>query len=167
MASLTANLALNMTLTYTKTTDLGTVPYTLNLGRGKTFTNGTGANKAEVLFDDQRTLADGASETLDLRDGTLTDALGVAVTMDILRALYIKNGSTDAGLLIGGAVATPVALFGDSATDILTLPPGGEFLFIAPNATGIDLTTNADLKLAHNGVGSSTLTYDIIVVGED
>ncbi len=165
--ALTANFALNMTLTYTKTTDLGTVPYTLNLGRGRTFTNGTGANKADVLFDDQRTLGDGANETLDLHDGTLTDALGVAVTLDILRALYIKNGSADANLLIGGAVGTQVALFGDAATDILKLPPGGEFLFIAPNATGVDVTTNADLKLAHDGTGTSTLTYDIIVVGEN
>jgi hypothetical protein len=164
--ALTANFALNMTLTYTKTTDLGTVPYTLNLGRGKTFTNGTGANKAQVLFDDQRTLADGANETIDLRDGTLTDALGVAVTIDILRALYIKNGSTDASLLIGGAAGTQLGLFND-VTDVLKLPPGGEFLFIAPDATGVDLTTNADLKLAHDGTGTSTLTYDIIVVGED
>ena len=165
--ALTANCEVKMTLSYTKTTDLGTVPYVLNLGRGRTFTNGTGANKADVLFDDQRTLADGADETLDLRDGTLTDTLGVALTMDILRYLYIKNGSTDANLLIGGAAATPIGLFADAASDILSLPPGGEFVFFAPNATGIDLTTNAHLKLAHSGVGTSTLTYDIIAVGED
>lgn len=165
--ALTANLALNMLLTYTKATDLGTVPYTLNLGRGKTLTNGTGANKADVLFDDQRTLADGANETLDFHDGTLTDSLGVALTMDILRALYIKNGSADAGLIIGAAAGTQLGLFGTIATDTLIIKPGGEFLWIAPDATGLDVTTNSDLKLTHDGTGTSTLTYDIIVVGED
>lgn len=164
--ALTAQLDLTMNLTYTAAKDLSTVTDTISLSRGKTFTNGTGANKANVLFHDQRTLADGANETIDLQDGTLTDTLGTALTMDILRAIYIKNNSTDASLLIGGAVATQLGLFADTS-DILTLPPGGEFFMTAPDATGIDTTTNSDLKLEHNGTGTSSLTYDIIVVGED
>ncbi|MGD8499091.1 MAG: hypothetical protein PVJ86_00495 [Phycisphaerales bacterium] len=164
--ALTAKMDLNLNLTYTATKDLGTVTHTIALSRGKTYTNGTGANKAEIVFDDNRTLADAASETLDFQDGSLTDSLGTAVTIDIVRAVYIKNNSTEASLLVGGAVATVFGLFADD-TDILKLRPGGEFFCTAPDATGIDITTNSDLKLEHDGTGTSSLTYDIIVVGED
>ena len=163
---LTAKWDMNFNCTYTGSKDLADPTHQLTLDRGMTLTAGTGANKGDVMYDDQRTLADGANETLDLHDGTLTDSLGQAVTFDIVRGIYIKNNSTDASLLVGGAAATQVGLFADGS-DILTLPPGGDFRMTAPNATGIDVTTNAHLKFEHNGTGTSTLTYDIIIVGED
>lgn len=165
--ALTAKMDLPLNLTYTAAKDLGTATHQITQSRGLTFTNGTGANKADVMFDDKRTLADSASEELDLQDGSLTDSLGTALTMDILRAIYIKNTSTDATLQIGGAAATQLAIFADPASDILELPPGGEFFYTAPNAAGIDTTTNAHLKLADDGSGAAGLDYEIIVVGED
>jgi hypothetical protein len=128
---------------------------------------GTGANKVDVCWDsDDRALADSASETLDLRDGTLTDRLGQSVTMDILRGLAIRNNGTDSSLLVGGAAATQLGLF-SGADDVLRIPPGGVFLFTSPDATGLDLTTNAHLKIADSGEGAAGTTYDIVLVGED
>ena len=164
--ALTAKMILDINIAYTSAKDLATASHQISLPRGLTLTNGTGANKGDVCFDDSRTLADGANETIDLHDGTLTDSLGNAVTFDILRGIYVKNNSSDASLYIGGAAATQLGLFADTS-DKLKLPPGGEFLFTAPDATGVDVTTNADLKFEHDGTGSSTLTYDIIVLGED
>ena len=138
----------------------------VNATRGLTFQDGTGANQADTLWRDERTLADGASEELDLNDGSLTDAFGDAVTIDTLKAIYIKNNSSDANLLVGGAAANAIELFADS-TDIKKVRPGGDFLDISPDINGIDLTTNPKLKIAHDGTGTSSLTYDIIVVGVD
>jgi hypothetical protein len=166
MASLAAKFGINININYTGTPDIGSTGHVVHETLGMTLTDGTGANKGDVCFDDYRTLADGANETLDLHDGSLTDPLGTALTMDIMRGLYIKNTSTDASLLIGGAAATQLGLFAD-VSDILTLPPGGEFVFTAPDATGVDVTTNADLKLEHNGTGTSSMIYHIVVVGED
>jgi len=49
----------------------------------------------------------------------------------------------------------------------MKLPPGGKFLWTAPNADGLTITTNKNLKLAHDGTGSSTLTYNIVAIGID
>ena len=159
-------ITLSLNIMHTKASDLNTLKDEIVLSRGLTLANGTGANQADTVFHDNRTLADGANETLDLNDGTLSDQFGDAVTLDILKTIYIKNNSSDASLLIGGAAATQLGLFADG-TDILTLRPGGEFFMTAADANGIDTTTNPDLKMAHNGTGTSSLTYDIIVIGVD
>lgn len=164
--SLTAKLNILLNITHTKDLDLNTLRDAINLTKGVSLANGTGANQADAIFHDSRTLADGANETIDLHDGSLEDAFGDALTLDKLKAIYIKNNSSDAYLHIGGAAATQLGLFND-VSDILKLPPGGEFLMTAPDANGIDVSTNSDLKLAHDGTGSSSLTYDIIAVGVD
>ena len=161
-----AQVLINIKATLTNSLDLATSASTLNTSRGPTLANGTGANQVNMVFHDQRTLADAANETLDLNDGSLTDALGVALTLETLKVLYIKNTSVDANLLIGGAGANSIGLFGD-VSDIISLPPGGELLITAPDATGIDISTNSDLKLEHDGTGSSNLVYDIIALGVD
>jgi hypothetical protein len=164
--ALSTRILIKLNISLVDAENMGTRRHDINENRGITLTDGTGANKADTLWDDVRTLTDAASEELDLQDGTLTDSLGNAVTMDILRGLYIKNTSTDASLLIGGAAATQLGLFANGS-DILTLPPGGEFVYTAPDVNGLDTTTNPHLKLAHNGVGTSDLIYHIVAVGED
>jgi hypothetical protein len=164
--SLTANLNLLLNITHTKDLDLNTLRDAVNISRGVSLANGTGANQADAVWHDNRTLADAANETIDLRDGTLINAFGDTLTLTKLKALYIKNNSADANLLIGGAAGTQLGLFND-VTDILKLRPGGELFVTAPGASGIDTSVNGDLKLAHDGTGSSSLTYDIVVVGVD
>jgi len=162
--SLIANLSLCINWTLTKVLDLSSPRDAQNLVRGPTFANGTGANQADAIWHDVRTLADAGNETLDLT--AQTDPLGTAITMTKLKALYIKNKSADAGLIVGAAVATPVAIL-VGATDTLKIPPGGEFLWTAPNADGLTITTNKNLKVAHDGTGNSSLDYEIIAVGVD
>ena len=162
--SLTAKINIILNIVHETSLDLNTPKDSISLTRGKAFTNGTGANQCDTIFHDNRTLADGANETLVFNDSSLTDAFGAGVAIDEFKALYIKNNSTDANLEVGGAAATQIGLFKDTS-DILVIKPGGEFLYIAPDASGLDVTTNSSLKVAHDGTGSSSLTYDIIAVG--
>jgi len=164
--TLSGKFGLELVATDDRSEELSRLVDYLALSRGKTFSEGEGANQIDMVFHDQRDLDDGANETLDFHDGSLTNKVGISITMDKLKALYIKNGSTEASLIVGGAAATQVGLFAD-ASDKLVLPPGGEFAFIAPGASGVDISTNSDLKLEHDGTGSSSLTYDIIVFGVD
>jgi len=164
--SLSGKFGLSLVATDDSTDELSRLVDYLNLSRGVTFSEGEGANQIDMVFHDQRTLVDGANETLDIHDGSLTNKVGVPITMDKLKALYIKNGSTEAGLIIGGAAADQLGLFSD-VSDKLVLPPGGEFLIIAPGASGIDCSSNSDLKLEHDGTGSSSLIYDIVIFGVD
>jgi hypothetical protein len=145
--------------------ELSTLLETLSLARGQNFAEGELTEEVNLIFDDSRTLSDGANEVLNLHNGSLTNKLNQAITMDILKAIYIKNTSVDAGLIVGGGT-TPVPLFSD-ASDKVIVKPGGTLLLIAPNVVGWDITANCLLKLEHDGVGSSTLTYELVVAGVD
>ncbi len=166
--ALTAKMIMNILMDYTSTKDLGTASYPLQFSGGITLVSGTGANKGTTLFDITYTLANAAgTQTIQLADGSLTDSLGDAVSFDIVRGLYIKNNSVDATCIVGAAAATPLAIFGTPATDTMLVLPLGELFWAAPNAAGLDVTTNEDLKILHNGDGSDTMDVDLVIVGEN
>lgn len=158
-----AKFQININALLTVARDLGNGSYPIDVPRGCTLTDGTGDNQCDGMFDDQRSLADGLDETLDLGDGSLEDGLGQVVTLAALKILYIKNNSSDASLLVGGAAANAIGLFSDPS-DVAVILPGGERYISAP-LSGVDISSDAHLKLAHNGDGTSALVYDIIAVG--
>lgn len=134
------------------------------------YTTGTGANKANQHWHDDRSLSSGANDDLDLAGG-LTDIFGTTVTFTIVKAIYIKNKSTTDALRVGGGGAnewvgatTPFLATGDK----LVIPPSGELLLQCPTAAGWPVTAgSADvLRLTHPGTTSAALTYDIFILGE-
>lgn len=132
------------------------------------WTYGTGAGAVNVIYADTITLADGANTTLDLyASETLLDIFNRALTMTALKFLYIKNNSADATLLVGGGVANDIGIWADTS-DITKIPPGGDaILWNDPSAAGLDITTNKNLKLEHDGIGSSSMDVDVIAMGLD
>lgn len=165
--SLVTSITLNIAATYAGSPDLSTLRDVLAQNYNIALATGTGANQADVIFHDQRTLADGANEVLDLyASGALLDPLGVALTIETLKALFIYNQSADAALLIGGGASNDIGIMADTS-DKLVLKPGGKFIWTAPDATGLDITTDKNLKLEHDGTGTDTLTYDIVAIGVD
>lgn len=165
--ALSTVITINIATSFTGSPDLGTLTKKLSENWNITLTSGTGANQANMIFDDERTLADGANETLDLyASGSLLDAFGNALTIETLKLLCLYNQSSDASLLIGGGASLDLGILADTS-DQIVLPPGGKFIWSAPDATGLDITTNKNLYLAHNGTGTSTLTYDIVAIGVD
>lgn len=128
---------------------------------------GTGANQANIVYAETHTLADGANSTLDLyASGSLVDIFGAALTLSALKILYIKNNSSDATLKVGGGASNDLDIFADTS-DKLLIKPGGTFIWVCPTAAGLDITTNKNLKLEHDGTGSSTMDVDVIAIGED
>ena len=162
---LTAKLPISLNITNTKDLDLNTVRDVLDSAIGISFTDGTAADQAEILWHDQRS-TDDTGETLDLyASGTIVDAFGDALTLTKLKVLIIKNTHATLSLWAGAAATTQIALFGDPASDKLLLPPGGIFLFTAPGLAGVDTATNKSLKIACTT--AATVTYDIYVIGVD
>jgi len=165
--SLASSIKLAFNCRFTTARDLSTTVDPLNIDRSITWTDGDAADKADMIFHDTRSLADGANEELDLyASGSLTDPHGGALTIEKLKLVYLYNTSSDATLLVGAATANQVNLFSDGS-DILEIPPGGKFLWTAPGAAGLDVTTDKFLKLEHDGTGSSALEYEIILIGCD
>ena len=148
-----------------KSLDIGSVDYPANWSPAYSFDNGTGAGQANMLFTDERTLSASASEDLDLAGG-ITDAFGDTITFTKIKAIIIQAaaGNTN-NVLVGGAAAAIAGLFGDVA-DVQVIRPGGLYMIVAPDATGIAVAagTADDLKIA-NSAGSSSVTYKIAVLG--
>jgi hypothetical protein len=164
---LSATLAISAFAELSQAIDLGTGRVPQALSRSVQLTTGTTAGKADKVFSDRRTLAASASEDLDLA-GVLLDAFGAAITFVKVKGLFIAAAEDNANnVVVGAAAATPwAALLG--ATGTVALRPGAACGFLAgpADATGYAVTAGtADLLKVANSGGSTSVTYDIVIVG--
>lgn len=166
--ALTSSISLQLNAVQSSALDLGTVTYPLTYKQLFDWANGTGADQAQAIFTDTRTLAASTAEDMDL-NAALTDALGASFVLTKLKCLIIKAAAGNTNdVVIGGAPTntfTLAGLFAD-ATDKINVKPGGMFMWVAPNASGIAVAAgSADtIKIANSSSGSS-VTYDIIAIG--
>jgi len=130
----------------------------------KDFANGSGANQANVIWSDRRTLTASTTEDLDFAGGGLLDAFGAAIAPTKIRLVYIASSSANAQnlTLFGDTASIPIL---NTAATTYTLQPGGVFLGMWPATAGLTVTaTTADIIQVANGAGVS-VTYDIVVLG--
>lgn len=124
------------------------------------FTDGAGADQANVLYQGQISLSGGAYN-LDL-NGVLTDSYGTMVSLVRVKGILVKNNSTSNTMTFGAAGSNPwVGLLNSTGT--FTLPAGAFALFATPDATGFTVVagTGDILKVA----GTGTDTFTVIVLG--
>lgn len=156
----------SITATLKNTQDLGTASFPLSVASSYAFANGTGANAANEVISDTRTLAASASADYDL-SGVQTDAFGTVVAFTKIKALMIKAAATNTNdVVVGGAALNgAISFFGD-ATDKIKVKPGGMLMLVAPDANGYAITAGtADLLTIANSAGTTGVTYDIVVIG--
>lgn len=167
----TGKITVTVNLTQTNALDLSTPTDSVSKTYTRTITDGTAADQCDLIWHDQRSLTNGATESLDLNGGTLNGAFG-AITFDKVKGILIANTSTENGLKIGGAAANALGLF-DNTSDILILPAASAtnkpsiLLWESPAAAGLAVTTNDELKIASTGTTTNTVTYEVLVWGED
>ena len=130
------------------------------------FANGTGANQANQMFTDVRTLTASASEDFDL-SGVLVNSLGVTLAFTAIKAFIIQADSTNSNdVVVGGHATAAMASFFSASAHKVKVKPGGMVALIAPDATGYTVTaTTADLLTITNVAGSFSATYKIVVIG--
>lgn len=157
-------IALNMN--FLKEKDLNSIKDIINLSRGITWTSGAGINAVQILWHDTWPLPDGESKVFNLvDDAAFFDHHGDVITFSALKFVYIKNKSADATLLLlGGDTPVPIC---SNLSDIIEIPPGGEFLWTCPTAAGLVLGANKNLKIEHNGDGSDPMPVELVVMGLD
>jgi hypothetical protein len=127
----------------------------------QTYTNGTGANKANEAWQNRISLA-GAPTSLDLTALAKTGAANV--TFSKIKEILVKNRSAVTGQTVKiGGTATPVAIF-DDASDIITIGPGGHFSWSDP-IDGVAITDGVD-DLLQLDPGAATISVDVYLVGE-
>ena len=141
----------------------GSVP--LNYAQRLVLTSGTGANQADLIFHDQRTIAASDNEDLDLA-GTLVDAFGATLTFARIKAvLFAAAAGNTNNVQVTRPATLGVPLF-LAASDGIAVRPGGVFMWAATDATGVAVTAGtADLINVANSGSGTTVTYDVVIVG--
>ena len=167
MATFTGNVNVSVSGTLaSESLDLGTASRTLNKSYRQAFTSGTGANQANQMFADTRTVSGSSNDDLDLA-GVLTDGLGNTITFTSIKAIIINSvtANGDALHITDDGVSGFISWLGATG-DIVKLRPGGSFMITNPEANGYAVTAGtADiLRIANQDAGAAT--YDITIIGE-
>lgn len=127
---------------------------------------GTGANQGDMLWHDARTLSASATENLDFA-GSLSDAFGVTQTFVRINIIMVFARSANTNdVQVQRASSNGLVAF-MAASDGIAIPPGGMILlYFGDDATDCVVTASTgDLLTITNSAGSTSVTYDIAVVG--
>lgn len=162
----TSNLLVEFASTLSSVLDHGTATFPAKLSGSYTLANGTGANQAQTVFSDQRTLAASTAEDLDL-SGTLTDAFGATIAFTKVKAICVKAAAANTNdVEVGGQATNGFSTIFSDASDVVLVKPGGMFALIAPDANGYAVTAGTgDLLQITNGGAGTSVTYDVVIVG--
>jgi hypothetical protein len=133
------------------------------------FTNGSsGANKYDVLFVDKRTLAASTGEDLDLAGSALQSAFGTNIAIaNVVGVIVIAEPTNGDAIVVGNAAANGwFGMFGAAAHKV-NVRPGGVFIDIAPDATGLGAVTAGTGDLLHflNADSGAVATYTVVLLG--
>lgn len=163
--SLTTTIRAAISAAYKGSADFAEPKFDLPFHADIVLKSGTAANKADLMFSDQRSISASSNEELDLAGG-LTDPLGNALTFAKIKAILIRAASGNGGnIVVGGAAANGFTGPFADATDKLNIPAGGAVLLAAPSAGWSVTGGTGDLLKIANDDGAAAGTYDIIVIG--
>ena len=129
----------------------------------KTLTDGATANKADNVWHDRRTITAGANSDLDLNNGSLFNAHGVALALTrvVWFLMRLTAPATGVRLVVGNAAADPwLAWFGAVAH---TEEVRG--ILLKENQIDAWTVSGTSKVLRINNPTGSSITYDIAVVG--
>jgi hypothetical protein len=166
--ALSGTLKVAANFTQTKTPDNTSASAAIAHALSLTFTDGTAAGSADVIWTDTRTLTASSSETLDF-SGSLTNAYGDAAVFADIRGIIVTadSGNTN-NVNVTRATTSPetgLALFLASG-DGIAVRPNGAFLWMCADTTGVPVTpTTADRLTFTNSAGSTSVTYSVTVIG--
>ena len=163
---LTTSVSVSWLSNLTTQLDHGVPGYPLRLDANISLTNGVGLSQADLVWSDQRTLIASATEDLDL-SGVLTNPLGGGLlTFARIKGLFVKAATTNTNNVnVSRPASNGVPIF-LAVSDGIGIPPGGIFVWMAPTAAGIPVTTGTgDLITLTNSAGTTSVVYDIVILG--
>lgn len=167
--SLTSWLSAEIRARYVKPYDQADGTFHPVIGGTTALTSGTGANQADVLWCDTRTLAKASAEALDLAGG-LTDAFGTVLTMARVKGLLVAaDAANTSAISVKSVVTGPATGFSSwlvADGDGVSVRPGGTLLLVAPDATAYAVTAGTgDLLTVANPDADNAATYTIALIG--
>ncbi len=164
----TSSIKLNVNATLSSAVDIGSASQSIAYAKTLSFTDGTGANQINAVWQDSRNVAASTADDIDVAGG-LTDAFGNTLTLTKVKGIivfsYAANGDN---LKIGGDATAALINWVDDATDEIILAPGGMFMIGNPSAAGYAVTaTTGDILQITNVDSGAAADYDIILFGSE
>ena len=149
----------------TSALDLVTVASPIDISDRVDLVSGTGAGAADMQWSDRRTLSASATEDLDLA-GSLTGPLGSTLTFARIKAIYVKAAAGNTNSVQVTRPASNGAPLFMAAGDGISLAAGERFAWWSPTAAGKVVTAaTGDLLTFTNSAGTTSVTYDIVIIG--
>jgi hypothetical protein len=109
--SLSATVKAAVSASYSNALEFGSVVQSLQYNVANSFADGTGADQAQKLWTDQRTLGVSATEDLDLSGGVV-DVFGTSLAFTKVKALVIKAAAGNTNdVVVGGAASNGLDTF--------------------------------------------------------
>ena len=163
--SVTTTIKLSAAISQALALDKGTAAFTPSHVINKTLADGTGADQANQVFSDQRTLAGSANEELDL-SGSLVDAFGNTIAFTKIKAIIISAAAANGGdIQVGGSASNGFDSWVGAAGDLVVVQPDGAFVLVAPGVNGYAVTAGTGDLLKITNTDASPVTYDITIIG--
>lgn len=160
--ALSAQITLNILAHETSSGDLSRTLRATPASYALSLADGTGANQAQVVWSDSRTVTT-TPEDLNLAALPDTrDGAAVVVAFTQVKMVYVRNTHATESLRIGGWAGFG-GFLGLPSTVYMGVPPGGVYLLTNPTAGGWSGGNPCNARFAAD---SGTCTYDIILIGE-
>lgn len=129
-------------------------------------TNGTATGNASQMWSDTRTLTASATEDLDFAGG-VTNVFGVALTFVKIKFVFARASTANTNdVQVTRKATTGFPLFMADG-DGIALTPGEWFCYASPTLGKTVTATTDDTLTFTNSAGSTSVTYDVIVIGTD
>ena len=158
-------VALNVQGLVASSLDLESPQSSLNLSSLFTLTDGSGDSKFQQMFSDTRS-TDQTGETLDLV-GSLKNAFGLTISFSKIKVILVLAAAANTvAIRVGAAATNQFVAWCGSATDYVTIRPGGLMLLVAQDATGYATAGGSTDNLKIVAASTATVSYDIVVLGE-
>lgn len=170
--TLTSTLRASISAVQSAANDYGSPTFTPQMVAEIALADGVLANQANILFTDERTLASGASDALDLA-GVLSNAFGATIASLEVVAIFLINKAANGtanttNLTIGGGTNPVVGYLGGTTPTIGPIRPGGFVMLASPDVAGLCVVTpgTGDILNITNSAGASA-TYQIGIVARN
>lgn len=162
--SMTSKFDFKLAATMSEALDLQSRSSAVEYAKTISLASGVAANQADKVWSDERTVAQGGGEDLDLV-ATLTDVWGAALTIVKLKAILIEADAANTMLVNVTYPAADGVPFLLAAGDGVSIPAGGCFAYVAPGLAGICTVGGASSLIHVASSGAASVTYKIILIG--
>lgn len=157
--SLTAQVRVSGVIHETSSTGPASSIRVTTLDGSVAFSDGSGANQAQVTWSESGSVSS-AGTTFTLQTMSSSQR---TVNFGSVKAILVKNTDATTGLVVGGLTASSHGMF--PITTGLTLPPGGSYTFVAPNASGSTVSGSAYLGNLASASTATTASYSMVIIG--